>query len=202
MERKRSAPLLRPVPHDAGIYLASVTAISTSGATSTSAFLPITLLGLNQPPIARLICNKSGETSISCDASESYDLDGDIADIAWNVATLNLTGSGPGFDFELQQGEFATVRVSVTDNQGARAMKEIQVSVGSGSGGEGGGMGSGGGGPSNISPVAQLTCEESGILNLSCNAVSSSDEDGQIVFTPMRSTAKKVAGENRFPMQV
>ncbi|MBI2521191.1 MAG: PKD domain-containing protein, partial [Bdellovibrio sp.] len=125
-EEVSTSPVASHTYTSLGIYFASVTTVTMSGRTSTSALVPISLFGLNQLPVASFSCTKTGN-SVTCDASGSYDLDGEIVDFVWEVSALNLTATGSLLTFEVAEDQTVFVRLSVTDNSGATSMKEKQI---------------------------------------------------------------------------
>ncbi|MGH7601195.1 MAG: PKD domain-containing protein, partial [bacterium] len=124
----------------------------------------------NQPPIARGNISKPQATvneTITFDASQSSDPDGQITQYRWELGdggTSNLTVATHAYS---QPGTY-TVRLTVTDNQGATGQVQGQVVI------------TGGG---NQAPIAraQIAPNPAPVnQNVTFDASTSSDPDGQI----------------------
>ena len=124
----------------------------------------------NQPPIARGTISKSQATvneTISFDASQSSDPDGQITQYRWEFGDGSSSNQSVTTHAYSQPGTY-TVRITVTDNQGATGQAQGQVTVT---------------GQPNQSPIARATLSKTQARvneSISFDASTSSDPDGQI----------------------
>jgi PKD repeat protein len=101
-----------------GTYTITVTGTGTSVAHTTTVALTVTA---NQPPLAALTLSCSGLTC-SFDASGSRDPDGSITSYAWDFGDgSNASGQSPTTTHTYQQPGAYSIRLTVTDNDGATA---------------------------------------------------------------------------------
>ncbi len=123
----------------------------------------------NQPPVARGNISKTQATvneTITFDASQSFDPDGQITQYRWEFGdgrTSNLAVATYAYS---QPGTY-TVRLTVTDNQGATGQAQGQVMITAG----------------NQAPIARAQVSPNPAQvnqNVTFDASASSDPDGQI----------------------
>ena len=125
---------------------------------------------VNQPPVAVGTISKtqaSVNESITFDASQSFDLDGQITQYNWNFGDGNSSSQAVTTRAYSRAGTF-TVTLTVTDNQGATGQATGQVTIT---------------GPTNQPPVAraQVTPNPANVnQQITFNGSTSSDPDGQI----------------------
>ena len=122
-----------------GIYTAQVTVTDTNGLTDTAT---VTIQVVNRPPIAG--CRLSNDAPIRYeqvlfDGSGSFDPDGPLVDFVWDFGDgTSMRGTRVGHAYD-ELGVY-TVRLTVTDSNGATASAThvIEVHLGSSGGGCGG----------------------------------------------------------------
>jgi PKD repeat protein len=139
-----------------------VTATSSDGLADTAA---VTITAAPQPNEAPSAEFTSSCTDLSCtfDASGSSDPDGSIASYSWNFGD-GTTGSGASRQHTFAAAGSYSVRLTVTDDDGAQSSVTRSVSVTE---------------PANQAPSAEFT---SSCTDMSCtfDASGSSDPDGSI----------------------
>jgi len=118
-----------------GSYSANLTVTSGTESRSTVCSVnvnaPVTTVVLNKPPMPIIAFSPEDirpGTMVTFDASRSYDPDGVIASYRWEINN-QVVSSAVTFSRALASGIYR-VKLTVTDNQGAEASKEILISVG------------------------------------------------------------------------
>lgn len=83
---------------------------------------------LNHVPIISIDCPKTGEIGalISCDASDSYDLENDALTFSWQIETKNF--SEPIVDYQFDQSGTYPVTLTVSDGKLA-ATKTVKIKI-------------------------------------------------------------------------
>ncbi len=115
----------------AGTYTVRLTVTDDQGATDTTT-RSLTVASPNQPPTARFTfspTNPDPGQSVSFDASTSSDPDGTIASYSWNFGD-GTNGSGRTTSHAYSAEGNYTVRLTVTDDQGATDSTTHTVQVG------------------------------------------------------------------------
>jgi PKD repeat protein len=158
----------------AGTWTVRLTVTDDKGATGTaSAVVTASGTTANQPPVARLTVTPSSGTAplaVTANGSASSDADGTITSYRFDFGDGTVVGpqSGATATHTFAAGTW-TVRLTVTDNQGATGTASAVVTVSAP--------------PSNQAPVAHLTILPStGIapLLVTASGLGSSDPDGSI----------------------
>ena len=146
-----------------GTYPVTLTVTDNQGATSSvSHSVTVTAPPPNQPPTAVFTSNC---TNLQCsfDGSGSSDPDGTIASYTWDFGD-GVTGSGATPSHTYATAGAYTVKLTVTDNQGATNTVSHNVTVTP---------------PANQPPTAAFTSSANG-LTASFDGSGSSDPDGSI----------------------
>ena len=134
---------------------------------ATTLTLPVT-----QPPVAAMTATPAAPTSgdsVSLDASASHDPDGSIVNYAWdldgNGSFERSTGTTSSTTTSFATPGVHTVRVRVTDDDGATAVRSLDITV------------------ANRPPTARLTGPDPAVTAVAAvfDAGTSSDADGSIV---------------------
>ncbi len=118
------------VYQSAGIYTVTLTITDYYGGTA----ITTQQIVVNSPPTADFTFNPSAATAgqaVSFDASLSIDNDGSIASYSWDFGD-GATGTGQRPMHTYQSAGTYTVKMTVTDNNGATRTKTILVAVGEG----------------------------------------------------------------------
>jgi len=122
-----------------GTYLTTLLVIDNEGAASTDTVI-ITVLPVNQPPVASIECTATaftGET-ILFDASESFDVDGDVVSYRWDYGPESSWpwdtwdtnwGSSPYSTHTYESPGSYVVRVQVRDNDGATDIANVLLTI-------------------------------------------------------------------------
>jgi hypothetical protein len=133
----------KTLPVDAARYISPagnvwVAVVAPAGKTAfinAVSFRAVSETQPNQPPTAvldaRVLSNSSSPLPVICDASESVDPDGEIVEYAWdldNNGAYEQFAEDPTIFAYYDVPFYRTVRLRVTDDDGARAYAEQQVS--------------------------------------------------------------------------
>lgn len=133
VERSGLAPGTHSVQASrSGYQTATRSATVTAGATTTVS-ITLTPISTNEPPIADFVYTPPSPTvgtTVTFNASSSYDPDGSVASFAWNFGD-GATASGPIVSHAFPSDTPYTVRLTVTDNEGATGTKSRTVAVSS-----------------------------------------------------------------------
>ncbi len=142
-----------------GTFTITLTVTDNQGATGTTS-QSVTVTAPNQPPVAAFTTT-TANLVLSTDGTTSKDPDGSIASYAWNFGDGGAATGAKAAHTYAADGTF-TVKLTVTDNQGATASTSQSVTV-----------------AANKPPVASFTSVIAN-LKVSTNASTSSDPDGTI----------------------
>jgi len=116
------------VYEDDGSYTVTLTVTDDDGATNSTS---ITKTVLNRPPIASFTQNATTvdtEEAIHFDASNSFDLDGDIVEYFWDFGD-ETNETGVTVDHTYAEGGNYTVILTVTDDDGATSSDSREITV-------------------------------------------------------------------------
>lgn len=119
------------------------------------------LLGAQLTPPTAAFTVETTDLTVTVDGSSSSDPDGSVSTYVWDFGD-GSTGSGPTAEHTYAAAGSYTLRLTVTDDDGASAMAEQEVTV-----------------THNESPIADFTSIVNS-LNVSLDASSSTDPDGSI----------------------
>ncbi|ARC57720.1 Protease 1 [Frondihabitans sp. 762G35] len=146
----------------AGTYTVKLTVTDNQGATGSSTQQVTVTVPANQPPVASYT---SVVTNLGAafDATASSDPDGTVASYAWDFGD-GATGTGVKPSHTYAAAGTYTVKLTVTDNQGATGASSAQVAVAP---------------PANVPPTAAFTPTATN-LALAVDATASSDPDGTV----------------------
>ena len=150
-----------------GTYPVTLTVEDKDGLIGISEPHYITISGFD-PPVASFICTPlSGKvgTTVTCDASSSYDIDGDIVEYHWSFGDGDTRRGNVVSNHYNEAGAF-TIRLTVADTDKLSSFKEVEVSI-----------------FDSIDPVSRFNCNpDSGKVGITvtCDASSSYDTDGKI----------------------
>lgn len=114
-------------------YQAATTSVTVTAGQMSTVSLTLTPIPSNAPPVASYVYTPAGPVvgdTISFDASASHDTDGSIASYAWTFGD-GATGSGQFVTHAYTANGSMTVKLTVTDNQGATSSVSQTISVGS-----------------------------------------------------------------------
>jgi len=144
---------------EGGVKLIVLT-ITDNGGKSSSQNIDANVVA-NQAPIITFNCLVSAPLEITCEAFETTDDDGSIANYFWNLGDGN-TNSASSFTHTYTEAGVKNISLLVTDNLGAENTKTASLEV-----------------FVNQAPMAIIDCSGHG-LKLTCDGGSSSDNDGSI----------------------
>ncbi len=117
-------------------------------------------------PVAKLSCATNG-LNIDCDASASFDIDGQIVNYQFDFKDGTIVNSdNPFVSHSYENGGSYPVEVVVTDDQGYFSIASFEVVINK---------------AENENPVALLNCVSYEVNKLSCDGSTSFDNDGTIV---------------------
>ncbi len=135
--------------------------------------LGVVVRGPNRAPTASFTVTQvptsqpgGGPRTFRFNAGNSSDVDGSIASFAWDFGDFSGAGSGQSIDHAYASSGRFTVRLTVTDDEGATGQTTQAVTA-------------------NIPPTADFTflsadTEAPGLLNVTFSGAASSDSDGSI----------------------
>lgn len=120
----------------AGTYTARLTVTDNLGATASDQATVTIIANNNQSPVARITGPTTGTVgaTLTFSGSTSSDADGTIAGYAWDFGDTQ-TGSGASVTHAFATAGSYTVRLTVTDNQGATNSAQQAVVITNGGGG-------------------------------------------------------------------
>ncbi|MBU1049857.1 PKD domain-containing protein [Candidatus Bipolaricaulota bacterium] len=114
-------------------YQSATTSVTVTAGLTSTVSLTLTPIPSNAPPVAAFAYAPAGPVvgdTVSFDASASSDSDGSISSYAWTFGD-GATGSGQFVTHAYTASGSRTVKLTVTDNQGATASVNQTISVGS-----------------------------------------------------------------------
>jgi len=145
-----------------GQYTVTLTVMDNLGAVnSTQSIVNVSELA-NQFPVAVLNCYQDNSINLICDASLSYDADGEIVSYSFS-SSLGETGNSSTFTASVAPSESVTIQLVVEDNNGALSTltRTFELTY-----------------DDSIFPIAKLECESFDNLSISCDASDSTDPSG------------------------
>jgi chitodextrinase len=114
-------------------YQSATTSVTVTAGLMSTVSLTLTPIPSNAPPVASFAHSPAGPAvgdAVSFDASASHDADGSISSYAWTFGD-GTTGSGQFVTHAFSFSGSFTVKLTVTDNQGAKSSVSHTLSVGS-----------------------------------------------------------------------
>ncbi len=139
-----------------------LTVTDNKGATGTTTN-NVTVTVPNVAPTASFTVSTDGAATANVDATGSKDTDGTIASYAWDWGDGSAAGSGLTATHTYAKSGTYTIKLTVTDNQGATGSTTNPVTAIA----------------ANVPPTAAFTSSSNG-LNLNVDGSGSSDSDGTI----------------------
>ncbi len=133
VERSGLAPGAHSVQASRSGYQTATQSATVTAGTTTTVHITLTPISTNEPPVADFIFTPPSPavgTTVTFNASSSHDPDGSIASYAWNFGD-GATASGPIVSHAFASDTSYTVRLTVTDNEGATDTETHTVAVSS-----------------------------------------------------------------------